>query len=877
MHARRRLALFTIFLVTAFQVSGQSDPNWYLNRPIQSIEFTGLESVKINELTGITDPFVGKPFTEPTFLDLQRRLYALDYFEQIIPNAVKADAEGTAVIIEFQVKERPVIIDIEFTGNRRIGKNQLLDVILLKRGDMITRGKLRVDEEAIRSLYLERGFPAVTVSSEFVEENAENIVRFTITEGNQISIEAIQFIGNNFASDSSLRGVVESKVRNIFNKGLFQASLVQSDRNRIEAWYHERGYIDARVVDVEQTLQDDPEESRQYLTLRFLIEEGIQWTYGGVAFDGNTIFTDQALNDLIRLEPGEIIDLRSFDFDYQRIMDRYYEDGYIFNQITREEIRDEAEQTVSFRINIVERGRAHIESIVFRGNEKTQDFVLYRELPLEVGDVFSATRIREGLQNLANLQYFSAVTPETPAGSADGLMDLIINVEESTTADISFGVAFGGNQEFPVSAQIQWQDRNFLGRGQTFGIQGVASPLNQQVSFNFLERWLMGRRWSGGFNLVLEHSVVTNIPQDSLYPQYDDEDVPDPFVSDRYVFTTATPYNGVTYSAGDYFPGIPTTSEISDYSLESEWDYLGRSTAEIPSENRMEYDAYTISIGANTGYTFRTPFGRLTPRTSARTGINYITYDDTVYRASYLTTRENLDRWRFKNSWTLGASLDNRDFIYSPSSGYYFDQSFGFTGGILGGQRHYTRVGSTAEGFMTLWEVPARDWTFKMVLGAHSELNMVVPNFYLNASNGRYYALETSDFLRIDGMFNARGWPYESGGWALWNNWVELRMPISEQVIWFDTFFEGTYMATGAEAWAEREKMQEMVRQDWLFSLGSGIRFVIPQFPIRLYMAKRFQFDDAGNVEWQTGNLFNNGGEDGRGLELVFTIGAEFF
>jgi len=401
MHVRRRLALFTIFLVTAFQVSGQSDPNWYLNKPIQAIEFTGLESVKINELTGITDPFVGKPFTEPTFLDLQRRLYALDYFEQIIPNAVKADAEGTAVIIEFQVKERPVIIDIEFTGNRRIGKNQLLDVILLKRGDMITRGKLRVDEEAIRSLYLERGFPAVTVSSEFIEENAENIVRFTITEGNQISIEAIQFIGNNFASDSSLRGVVESKVRNIFNKGLFQASLVQSDRNRIEAWYHERGYIDARVVDVEQTLQDDPEESRQYLTLRFLIEEGIQWTYGGVAFDGNTIFTDQSLNDLIRLEPGEIIDLRSFDFDYRRIMDRYYEDGYIFNQITREEIRDEAEQTVSFRINIVERGRAHIESIVFRGNEKTQDFVLYRELPLEVGDVFSATRIREGLNTPA--------------------------------------------------------------------------------------------------------------------------------------------------------------------------------------------------------------------------------------------------------------------------------------------------------------------------------------------------------------------------------------------------------------------------------------------------------------------------------------------
>lgn len=875
----RPLAIVTILLAIQMNVPAQTRADWYIDKPIQAIEFTGLVNVRENELTGITDSFVGKLFSEPLFLDLQRRLYALDYFEQIVPNAVKADDAGSAVIIEFQVKERPVIDVIDFSGNRRIGRNQLLDVILLKRGDMITRSKLRVDEEAIKSLYLEQGFPDISVSGEFTEEEDGNTLQFTISEGTQISIREIQFIGNTFASDSTLRGVIESKVRNLFNKGLYQASTTEGDRGRIEAWYHQRGYVDAQVVDVEHVFEDDPEENRRYLTLRFLVEESLQWTYGGVVFDGNTIFSDEELEALMVLDEGETFDLNRFDFDYQRIMDKYFEDGYIFNQITREEIRNEADQTVSFRINIVEHGRAHIENIVFRGNDKTQDFVLYRELPLEVGDIFSATRIREGLQNLANLQYFAAITPETPMGSADGLMDLIINVEESSTADISFGVAFGGTDEFPVSAQIKWQDRNFLGRGQTFGIQGIVSPQNQQLSFNFLERWLTGRRWSGGVSLLFERSVVTNITQDALYPIYDDETVPDPFQTDRYVFTDDTTYDGIDYPAGAPFPAQnPTDTDISTYNLQPEWEYLGESTVSIPSEYRMSYNAYTISLGANTGYTFRTPLGRLTPRTSLNTGINYITYDDTIYRPANQTTRENLNRWQFKNTWTLGASLDRRDYIYSPASGYMADQSFSFTGGVLFGNRHYIRTGSTVEAFATLLNIPtSSDWSFKLVLGAHSEFDTVVPNIYLKSDSNLYYAPASSDFLSIDGMFNARGWPYELGGWALWNNWVELRMPISEQVIWFDTFLEGAIMANGNEDWTSRDRLGEITARDWKFSMGSGIRFVIPQFPIRLYLAKRFTINDSNDIDWVTGNLFNSNSSEGGGLELVFTIGSEFF
>lgn len=878
----RRVTTILLLCVSGLAFA-QSDAEWYLNKPIQDIEFSGLDTIDENELSAIIEPFIGEEFTEQRFLDLQRRLYALDYFEQIIPNAVRADGSEEAVVIRFEVRERPVISEIEFIGNGRLGRNRLLDVTLLKRGDMVTNSKLRIDEEAIRALYLDQGFPDVEVRSEFIQDGEDNIVRFIVQEGNQISIESIVFVGNTFAADTTLRGEMELREQNLFNKGLFNAAKLETDRNRLRRYYYQYGYIDAEVVDVEQTLREDPEKDRSYMTLTIYIEEGEQYTFGGVTFEGNSIFSDEELGDLVRLEAGDLLDLNSFDADYQRVADRYYEDGYIFNQISRQEERDETQRTISYRISIIERNRAHIENIIFRGNEKTRDYVLEREIPLEVGDVFSATKIREGLRNLANLQYFAAITPETPPGSADGLMDLVINLEEASTADITFGVAFGGNQDYPVSAQIQWQDRNFLGRGQTFGIQGIASPINQQISFNFLERWLFGRRWSGGVNLLFERSIISNVPQDAVAPIYADGDedaVPDPFSADDYVFTDDTSYGGVDYEAGDRFPGVPTSDQISTFGLQTEYEYLGSSTSNIPDENLMSYDSYSIRLSANTGYTFRTPVGRFIPRTSIATSINYITYDDTLYRPRSETTRANLNTWQFKNSWSLGAALDNRDFIYSPSTGYRLDQGFTFVGGLLSGQRHYVRTTSTAEQYFTLWDIPAGDWNFKMVLAMQSELSFILPNFYLSERDSRYFVVdENVDTLRINGFFNARGWPYQSGGSALWNNWIELRMPLAEQVIWWDTFFEAATLRTfdgSAEDWDARERMNDLKLEDWLFTIGTGIRFVIPQFPIRLYLAKRFKYDANGDIEWQTGNLFS-GDEEGRGLDLVFSIGAEFF
>ncbi|HKJ86829.1 MAG TPA: outer membrane protein assembly factor BamA, partial [Spirochaetia bacterium] len=698
----------------------------------------GLSSVSENELEPIVEPYIGRDFTDRGFLELQRRLYALDFFTSVLPEAVRPET-GEGVIIRFTVEERPSVDEIRFVGNRRIRTADLLSEIILSTGDLITLAKRRVDEQAILDLYLERGYPDIEVSSRVEETETgtqtEYTLVFTISEGQRVTVREINFAGNDFASASTLRGQMETKAQSIFNSGVYQDRVLEEDKLRVENYYRERGYVDARVVEVTQDTERDDEEERTYLILTVYIEEGSQYTFGGISFDGNTIFEDEELAELIRVREDTVLNAVRLQEGIGQVQDRYFQNGYIFNGFNVEENRDEQALSISYTMEIFEQPRAHIENIILRGNEKTKDDVILREIPLEVGDVFSVSRIREGIQNLTNLQYFSAINPETPQGSVEGLMDLIINVEEAQTADITFGVAFGGSSDFPISAQVGWSDRNFRGQGQTLGFQAQLSPLDQLFTVNFLERWFADQRWSLGADLSVNHSINRDVPQDLLAPVFDENDpnrVPDPFQG-YYVFSEdGTDFGGTNYDAGEFFPGAITSENISTYNLVTDYAYALQSGEGIPEEYLTQYNEWSIAIGANTGYRFRTSLGNLALSTSLRSSLNYVGYDPELSRPFDPELRANLATWQLINKWNLSATLDRRRGLFlSPSSGYVFSQGVTFAGGFLLGDRHYIQTDTKAEAYFTLWDVPVfESWNWKTVLAMHSDISFILPTFW---------------------------------------------------------------------------------------------------------------------------------------------------
>ncbi|MDR1363223.1 MAG: outer membrane protein assembly factor BamA [Spirochaetaceae bacterium] len=836
-----RIAAAFVIIQLFFRVSSvfAQDDEWYLGKPIEKITFDGLNHVKLSDLEGVTGQYVAKTFTDELFWELTGQLYALELFEDINPSAVPADPLGSAVIIHFTVAERPFVSNITFEGNKGLRRSELLDVISLKPNDVVNQLKIRVDEQAVHDKYLEKGFPDARVRAETsTDKNGSIKVVFIINEGDKITIEAIQFEGNSVFSSNTLQNQMTLKKKNLLiNDGAFQEAKLIADRAAIDRFYHDRGYIDAEVTDVTREIRSDSKGN--YLTLVFHIYEGAVYTFGGVSFTGNNIFSTEDLQKLIYSKTGEAVNAGRLEQDLQRVADLYFENGYIFNTIGRDEQRNTITRTISYSVPIVERGRAHIERIIVRGNKKTKDYVILREIPLEPGDVFSKTKVMTGLRNLYNLQYFSNVFPDTPQGSADSLMDLIINVDEQPTTDIQVGLSFSGSSDpdaFPVSLIFKWNDRNFRGTGNITGVEINAAPEIQSFSLRYTHRWLFGLPLSGGFDLSLQHAQ-----------------------------RLAAMDNQAPFFNGDEDKAFP-----DGFSSFEEYDNAGK----LPSDAfLMKYEQWNVSLGFSTGYRWNIPFGILSLGGSIRAGIRYNDFDGEIYRAFDPSIRNRNKQWTPSDSIAVSLSLDDRDIYYDPSRGFYLSERLGLYGLLPNNAEleYYSRSDTKAEWFHTLWNWQVSEkWAFKGVFGIHTGLSLIFPMPFYEQP-----IIEDANKLSIDGMFIGRGWTGErlNRGLALWENWAEIRMPVFPGILALDLFFDAAARRPKpSEMFKERSSEGHTLADDMRYSFGAGLRFAMPQFPFRFLFLKRFSTPN-GVFTWQRGALGGKPGDDGSsGIDFVISF-----
>jgi outer membrane protein insertion porin family len=819
------LAAF-LMLLLVFPCFSQEAGEWYQDKPIKDIVFDGLRHVKLPDLEEVINPYIGRLFNDDLFWELQGKLYALEYFENLTPSAIPSDLAGSEIIIKFTVKERPVVSRIVFTGNNAITRSNLQSTISIKVNDVVNQAKLRIDELAVINMYLEKGFPDITVRSELVpDKDGTIILTFYVNEGEKITIESLEFEGNSIFSTGTLRGQLSLKQKNLIAAGAFQESKLLDDINVITQYYRDRGYIDAEVTDVIRNIRKD-EKGDNNLTIIFRINEGRMYRFNGVTFEGNLIFSTEQLSALIRSKSGETINAQRVEADLQRVADLYYENGYIFNTITRDEKRNDEEGLVSYHITIIERSRAHIERVIIRGNEKTKDEVILREIPLEPGDVFSKTKVMEGLRNLYNLQYFSQVQPDTPQGSAENLMDLIFTVEEQPTTDVQLGITFAGTVDpdtFPISGLVKWNDRNFLGRGNIIGAGLTVSPDTQSLSLEYTQRWLLGLPLSGGFDFTFQHAKRL-AAMDKLDPIFNGDE---------------------SYAFPDGF------NSYSDYE---------RNNKLPPSAFLMNYDQWSLSLGFSTGYRF----GDIGLGGGIRSALVYNSYDADLLRPFDPALRSGNNRWVPAESLWTSISLDRRDISYDPSSGYYGTQRLGIYGFFPFEVEHYIKSDTKAEYFLTLFNFQILDnYALKAVFGIHTGVSFIFRQPLYDK-----VIIEDANKLLVDGMFIGRGWIDQrlNRGLALWENWAEIRIPVVPNILALDLFFDAAAVKETPETFFKEFKLDDM-----RFSFGGGLRFAIPQFPFRFIFAKRFMFTD-GVFTWIPGSIGGNSSNPASGIDFVISF-----
>ncbi|ULQ59845.1 outer membrane protein assembly factor BamA [Brucepastera parasyntrophica] len=809
------LALLVMLCICAGTLFSQVPEDWYQNKPIRSITFEGLRNVTRTEIEGMFNSYIGKNFTDDLYWEILQRIYAVEYFDEVTPVALPGDSERKTVQLNFIVKEKPVIKKILFSGNRRLSRSSIMERITLKESDIFNELKYRIDERAVRDLYLEKGYASVRVTSELITNDDGSInIQFLINEGKQTVISDIEFEGNRVFNAKTLKKEMKLKEsRVLFSSGTFTEALLETDKSALKSFYNEKGYIDAVVEMVLRETDTESSPDRNLLKLTFVIREGEQYTYGGTEITGNTIFSTEELLSKIRLKPGDILNLNRLTEGFQAISEIYFENGYTSNYVNIQDRRDVDRRTVSYVITIIEQDRSHIENIIIRGNTKTKDKVITRELMFEPGDIFSRSKLLDSIRNLYNLRFFSMVIPDFVPGSEENLIDVVINVEEQSAASIQFGVTFSGandSDSFPLSLFVQWEDKNFLGNGNAFGASLTVSPDTQSLTLSFSENWFLGTPLSVGFNLTAYHKELYTY-RDDLFPIFDDA------YYDEYG-SVPDPYN----SRGEY-----------------------EDSASLDDAYRMQYEQWLFSAGVSTGYRWLPRFATVTLRGGLNFGLVQNFYDEMVYRPADKNIRDRHGKWVWTNYVWTSVALDRRDLNYDSSKGFFLSERLTYYGIIPSLEtEYYFRSDTKGELYITLLDLPvAESWSLKFVLAGFTTFSFLVP-----ISDSQ---ISDSSKLYIDGMFHGRGWTnlYSKSsnyGNLMLSHSLELRMPLFPGVIALDFFMDAV---------AIKPTLQDMGKlkiDDYYFSFGPGIRFSIPQFPLRLLFANTFRIQD-GKFEWRNG------------------------
>lgn len=766
-------------------VTEENSDGWYYNKLIKSITFKNLKAVDAKEVDGVTSGFIGRKFTDETFGDLLDRIYALDLFDEISPEALPGDARKNTVSIVFTVTERPVVTRITFSGNRQIRTTELKEAVSLKEKDIFVESKMLVDERAVRDVYLEKGFTnaKVNASSKTTERGIE--INFKVDEGRSTVIAKIDFRGNKVVSTRTLKSKLKLKEVGFLSKGAFQESELETDKQAVVSYYQDLGYVDAEVLDVTKETAINEKKNRDELTITFVVVEGSQYTFGGITFKGNVIFSDETLNSYVKLKTGAVYNQQKYQETVMAIADLYYENGYTSNRFQPIPIKDADNKVISYEFQIKESVRSHVESISIKGNTRTKENVILREIPIESGDIFSKAKVTTGLRNLYNLQYFSAVVPDVVPGSEENLVNLVFSVDEQSTTSIEFGVTFSGvsdPDDLPFALFVKWQDSNVRGSGKSLSASSTIATDEQSVSLSFGENWLFGMPVSSSISTSFSHSENSALRLKIM---------PDGTINDD-----------------DYY---------------------------------MDYERWVWSLGFSLGRRWTPVWAILSLSAGVNGSLVNNTYDEDLFIPVDSTISDYANEWGFQNSVWTAFSIDDRDINYDPSKGWFASQRLTWYGLTPLETEFFLRTDTKLEKYFTLFSLPVTEtWNWKMVFAAYSGLSMLFP-----AQNS---GIGNSSKVYIDGMFNARGWTNiynKHRGRALWSNILELRMPIVPGVLALDWFGDAAVIKD-----SPYELFNNLSISDFYFSTGPGIRFSIPQFPLRLLFANTFKLDENYNVTW---------------------------
>lgn len=465
-----------------------------LNQPIHEVRIQGNQRSDLETIQYYIQTKPGDAFSSKKIREDIRRLYGLEYFDDIQIDAAETP-EG--LVVTFLLKEKPFVRNINVVGLVQFESFEFKEKIKTKRGSFFQGHYVPEDIRIIKQMYQDKGYYFTQVKPKFYDvENNQIDVEFQVEEGDKIKITQINFVGNKNFTSRKLRGVIQTSTQDIISiltdSGTYRKDILKVDVLKLETFYNDNGFLRVRVFD--PRVEVDKERRKIYVT--YYLEEGERYQVGSIDVKGDNIYKEADIRKIITLKPKETFSRSRFRENLFEVSNLYSKKGYAFvNVIPHTTINDQT-RTVDIKMEVEPGRKVYLGTVTITGNHKTRDKVVRREIRIQEGEVFNSEKIQRSRQRINNLTFFDQVLLEQKTRREEDLIDLNVQVAERSTGSISAGAGYSNVEKIIFQAQIS--QGNLFGRGQRLGFTAAFSTLRTDFNLHFTEPWLFDREVSLG-------------------------------------------------------------------------------------------------------------------------------------------------------------------------------------------------------------------------------------------------------------------------------------------------------------------------------------------------------------------------------------------
>jgi len=436
-----------------------------------------------------------------------------DLFATGLFSDVKIRRDGGRIVVT--VVENTMINRVAFEGSSKLKPDQLQGEVQSRSRGPFSKALVDADVARLKEIYARSGRGDAQIDARITNlPNGRVDVTFVIREGSKTGVAAIEFVGNNKVSSRRLRGVMETTESGLFGwlktSDVYDPDRLAADVDRVRRYYLKNGYADFRVL----SSTADYDAARKGFVITIAVEEGEQYRIADVSVDSRVRDVEQAqLQRVVRTSRGDIYNAEAVEKSVEAIAGETAKRGYAFAQVRPRGERDPSTQTVRIVYSVEEGARAYVERINIRGNTRTRDYVIRREIDLAEGDAFNKIAVDRAERRLKALGFFRTVRVSNEQGSSPDRVIVNVDVEDQSTGSLALSGGYSTSDGFMAEASIT--ESNFLGRGQFVKLSGSNGQRSRGFEFSFTEPFFMDRRLSAGFDFFSKQTF------NSQYARYE--------------------------------------------------------------------------------------------------------------------------------------------------------------------------------------------------------------------------------------------------------------------------------------------------------------------------------------------------------------------